>query len=369
MIVAGGGTGGHVFPGIALAEAFLDACPGGIATFVGTKAGLEATVVPSQGFAIDFVPSGQVWGRGIRAVPGLLRIARGFPEAMSVLKRRRPDLVFGVGGYASVPVALAAAWLRIPLFLQEQNSVPGRSNRLLSRYATRVFTGFAGAVPSFPPGRSEVTGNPVRSGIVAAARERRYDMPPDDPFTVLALGGSRGARTINSRVLEMARRSRREERRIRFLLQTGAGDYDSVRDAVTEGALPIEAFPFTDRIDERFVACHAVVMRAGASSIAEAALFGKPCVLVPYPHAADDHQARNAQEFCEAGAGVWMAESAATEAALWEALWALGGDRAARERAAAAARRFARPDAARETIGKALALCGAGARRENRGNV
>src|SRR3970040_1146735 len=134
MIVAGGGTGGHVFPGIALAEAVLLLVPDG---------------------AVSFVPSGQVRVRGIGALTGVLRMALGFPAAVAVLRRRRPDLVFGVGGYASVPVALAAGLLRIPLFLQEQNSVPGRSNRFLARRAFRVFAGFSGAGPFFPAARVE----------------------------------------------------------------------------------------------------------------------------------------------------------------------------------------------------------------------
>ena len=360
MIVAGGGTGGHVFPGIALAEAFLSLCPGGAVSFVGTEGGLEARAVPSRGFEIDYVPSGQVRGRGVRAIPGAARMALGLFSAVAVVRRRRPDLVFGVGGYASVPVALASVLLRVPLFLQEQNSVPGRSNRFLARRAVRVFTGFSGAVPFFPPGRAEATGNPVRAEIVAAARERRGSFPPEVPFTVLALGGSQGARAINSRVLGMARRAKRGGGEVRFLLQTGTGEYEAVADAIRTEGLPVEAFPFTDRIGEMFPRCHAVLMRAGALSIAEAALFGRPCVLVPYPHAADGHQARNAEEFCAAGAGAWMPEEEATEEAVWSALRALGADRGARERAGAAALAFARPEAATEAVRRALRAAGKG---------
>jgi UDP-N-acetylglucosamine--N-acetylmuramyl-(pentapeptide) pyrophosphoryl-undecaprenol N-acetylglucosamine transferase len=358
MIVAGGGTGGHVFPGIALAEAFLSLCPGGAVSFVGTEEGLEARAVPARGLPIDFVPSGQVRGRGVRAVPGAARMALGMFEAVAVVRRRRPDLVFGVGGYASVPVAVAARLLRVPLFLQEQNSVPGRSNRLLARGAVRVFTGFSGAIRFFPPGRAEATGNPVREEIVAAADALHGSFPPDRPFTVLALGGSQGARAINARVLGMARRAKREGRAVRFLLQTGGKEYDAVAGTVGTEGLPVEAFPFTERIGEMFPRCHAVLMRAGALSIAEAALFGRPCVLVPYPYAADGHQARNAEEFCAAGAGRWMPEGEATEEAVWDALWALGGDREAREGAGRAALSFARPHAAVDTVRKALRLAG-----------
>lgn len=358
MIVAGGGTGGHVFPGIAIAEAFLSLCPGGAVSFVGTEGGLEARAVPARGFPIDFVPSGQVLGRGLRAVPGAARTARGLFSAVAVVRRRRPDLVFGVGGYASVPVAMAARLLRVPLFLQEQNSVPGRSNRFLSRVAVKVFTGFPGAVSFFPPGRAEFTGNPVRAEIVAAAGELCFSFPAGPPFTVLALGGSQGARAINARVLGMARRAKRDGRMVRFLLQTGWKEHGAVAEAVRAEDLPVEAFPFAERIGDMFPRCHVVLMRAGAISIAEAALFGRPCVLIPYPYAADLHQDRNAMEFCAAGAGSWMPEGEATEEAVWDALWALGGDREAREKAGAAALSFSRPQAAADVVLRALRLSG-----------
>ena len=175
---------------------------------------------------------------------------------------------------------------------------------------------------------------------------------------MLALGGSQGARAINTRVLGMARRAKREGTAIRFLLQTGAREHEEVARSAREEALPVEPFPFTDRIGDWFPRCHAVLMRAGALSIAEAALFGRPCVLVPYPFAADDHQAGNAREFCASGAGAWLPEGEATEDALWSTLWNLGGDRVARERAGAAAVSFSRPFAAVEAVRAALRLSG-----------
>ena len=290
---------------------------------------------------------------------GLLRIVSGIFRAMGVLKRRRPDLVFGVGGYASVPVAAAAVLMRAPLFLQEQNSVPGRANRLLARFAVRVFTGFEGAFTRLPRGRTERVGNPLRAEIVAAARGRSEEWPPDAPFTVLAIGGSRGARAINSRVLEMARAGKKEGKEIRFLLQTGEAEYAEVEEMVQRESLMVEPFAFTDQMGEMFPRCHAVLMRAGALSISEAALFGRPCLLVPFPRAADDHQTGNAREFCATGAGTWMAEADAASETVRKSLWSLAGDRNAREKARAASLSFARPDAAVETIRRALDLSGA----------
>jgi len=358
MIVAGGGTGGHVFPGIALADAFLSLCPDGAVSFVGTREGLEARVVPDRGFPIDFVPSGQVRGKGIGALPGALRMALGFPAAMAVLRRRRPDLVFGVGGYASVPVALSAALLGIPLFLQEQNSVPGRSNRLLARRAVRVFAGFSGAVPFFPPGRAEVTGNPVRAEIVAAARACGREGAPETPFTVLALGGSQGARAINTRVLGMARRAKREGTSIRFLLQTGTREHEAVTRSAREEALPVELFSFTDRIGDWFPRCHAVLMRAGALSIAEAALFGRPCVLVPYPFAADDHQTANAAFLVREGAGMVLPQGDMNPERLAQLIRSL--DRPRLLQMAMKARALGKPDATRAVAEHCMRLADTG---------
>ncbi len=359
-MIAGGGTGGHVFPGIALAEAFLEACPGGSVSFVGTESGLEARAVPARGYAIDFVPSGQVRGKGAGALRGIARMTQGFGISFSVLRRRRPDAVFGVGGYASVPVALAAALSGIPLFLQEQNAAPGRANRLLGRMARRVYAGFAGAVPFFPAGRAIVTGTPVRRDIVAAALSSRGPRAGGGPFTVFAMGGSQGARSINGIALAMARTVRGSGRAMRFILQTGRLEFDAVDAAVRAESLPVEAFAFSDRIWEVFPRADAVLMRAGALSVAETALFGKPAVLVPYPFAADRHQERNAEEFCAAGGGVWMRQEEAAEAKVLEVFASWADDPARLAAAAAAAAAFGRPGAAGENVRSALREAGIG---------
>jgi UDP-N-acetylglucosamine--N-acetylmuramyl-(pentapeptide) pyrophosphoryl-undecaprenol N-acetylglucosamine transferase len=360
-LIAGGGTGGHVFPGIALAEAFLSLSPGGSVSFAGTERGLEARAVPARGFAIDFVSSGQVRGKGAGGLVGMARMIGGFGASLSVLRRRRPDLVFGVGGYASVPVSLAAAALRVPLFLQEQNAVPGRANRMLGRVARRVYTGFRGAAAWFPPGRALATGNPVRREIVEAAAESRRSGPPPGPFTVFATGGSQGARAVNELVLGMGRAVRSEGGGMRFLLQTGEREFTPVEEAVRKEGLPVEPFPFTERIGELFSRCHAALMRAGALSLAEASLFGRPCVVIPYPFAADRHQDRNAGEFCAGGGGVAFRQEEASVEKVREILSLWEGDpdrcRAAGEGSAA----FSRPDAAAEIIRSALHEIGEGA--------
>lgn len=353
LIVAGGGTGGHVFPGIALAEAFLSLVPGGTVSFVGTEGGLESRAVPARGYEIDFVRSGQVRGKGAGGVLGVARMVNGIASAFSVVRRRRPDLVFGVGGYASVPVSVAAVARGIPLFLQEQNAVPGRANRMLGRMAKRVYAGFRGAASYFPPGRTVIAGNPVRREIVAACAAGAA-AGPESRFVVFALGGSQGAQAINALVLEMGRRVKERGGTIAFVLQTGSGGIGPVETAVREEGLPIEPFAFTDRIGEVFARCDAVLMRAGALSIAEAALFGKPCVLVPYPHAADRHQEENAREFCSGGAGVWMRQEEATGERVLATISAWAADPAARAAAGEAAARFSRPDAAAEIVRSAL---------------
>ena len=290
----------------------------------------------------------------------MARMVNGIATAFSVLRRRRPDLVFGVGGYASVPVSVAAAACRIPLFLQEQNAVPGRANRMLARLARKIYAGFAGAASYFPPGRTEVAGNPVRREIVAA-RAFGTAGRPGSPFTVFALGGSQGAQAINSLVLEIGRCVKEQGGPpIAFVLQTGSGRFASVEAAVRAEGLPIEPFPFTDRIGEVFARCDAVLMRAGALSIAEASLFGKPCILIPYPHAADRHQDENAREFCSGGAGVWMRQEEATGERVLATLSSWAADPGARAAAGQAASRFSRPDAAAHIVRSALREIGRG---------
>ena len=284
---------------------------------------------------------------------GLARMVRGIAASFSVVRRRRPDLVFGVGGYASVPVSVAAAVTGVPLFLQEQNAVPGRANRMLGRMARKIYAGFGGAVSFFPPGRTEVSGNPVRREVLdarAAGTERRKD----SRFTVFALGGSHGARAINALVLEMGRRVKEEGLPIAFMLQTGSDGFDSAETITRAEGLPVDPFPFTDRIGEVFARCDAVLMRAGALSIAEASLFGKPCILIPYPHAADRHQEINAREFCAAGAGVWMPQEEATGERILSTLSSWSADAGGWAAAGEAAARFARPDAAARIVRSAL---------------
>ncbi len=343
-----------MFPGIALAEAFLSLVPGGSVSFVGTERGLEAKAVPARGLEIDFVPSGQVRGKGVAGLRGMAEMIGGVGASVSVLRRRRPAFVFGVGGYASVPVSLAAAATRIPLFLQEQNAVPGRANRMLGKIARRVYTGFAGAVPYFPTGRASLSGNPVRREIVEAAVRSRSSSLTPSPFTVFAMGGSQGARAINELVLEMGRAVRSGREEMRFLLQTGEREFSSVEGVVKEENLPVEPFPFTDRIGEVLARCHAVLMRAGALSLAEAALFGKPCVLIPYPFAADRHQEKNAEEFCAGGGGIWIRQEEASVEKIMDRLSLWAADPGRRRAAEEAAAGFSRPDAAPEIIRSAL---------------
>jgi UDP-N-acetylglucosamine--N-acetylmuramyl-(pentapeptide) pyrophosphoryl-undecaprenol N-acetylglucosamine transferase len=247
----------------------------------------------------------------------------------------------------------------IPLFLQEQNAVPGRANRMLGRMARKVYAGFEGAAAYFPAGRTEVTGNPVRREVVAA-RGSGTAVRTDSRFTVFALGGSQGARAINALVLEMGRRVKEDGRPVAFVLQTGPGEFEPVERSIREEGLPIEPFAFTDRIGEIFTRCDAVLMRAGALSIAEASLFGKPCILVPYPYAADMHQERNAREFCAGGAGVWMRQEEATGERILRTLSSWAADAEGRLAAGKAAEGFSRPDAAARIVRSALREIGTG---------
>ncbi len=205
------------------------------------------------------------------------------------------------------------------------------------------------------------SGNPVRREIVEAAAKSRKQPPPPDPFTVFAMGGSQGARAINELVLGIGRDVRNGGEKMRFLLQTGEREFSAVEGAVSQEGLPIEPFPFTERVADMFARCHAVLMRAGALSVAEAALFGRPCVLIPYPFAADRHQEKNAEEFCAGGGGVWMRQEEASAAKVRETLSLWAGDPPRRRSAEEGAARFSRPEAAAEIIRSALREIGKGA--------
>ena len=358
VLIAGGGTGGHVYPGIAVAEALVRLDPNVQVVFVGGRQGLEAVAVPEAGFRLRVImtrglPRRQWWN-----VPGaVLANIIGFLQALWVVASERPDVVLGTGGYVSGPFSLAAKLLGRPLVLQEQNSIPGLANRWLSMIADEVHLSFLEARSHFRRrDHLRVSGNPIRAHILSGDHElamREFGLTPGRP-TVFVFGGSRGAHRINEAALEAMRRLK-DRVDVQFILQTGREDHAWVEQTVKQEALPARVLPFLRRIHQAYAAADLVVCRSGAMTLAEIAACGTPAILVPYPHAAHNHQEVNAQNLVERGAAAMIpdkdltGERLANEIAHWLA------DRQGLSRMSAHARLFARPDAAERIAASLIA--------------
>jgi UDP-N-acetylglucosamine--N-acetylmuramyl-(pentapeptide) pyrophosphoryl-undecaprenol N-acetylglucosamine transferase len=340
VVLAGGGTGGHVFPALALAEAIVKAEPAANVRFLGTASGLEGRLVPQAGYPLDAVPARPIVGRGWRAaLAGLGAVGLGTLRARRVLKRTEANLVIGVGGYASVPAVAAAATMGIPAGLLEPNARPGRANRILGRVARAVFLQFDEAAWAFPARKVHRVGTPVRAIPV-----RKEPVPVDGPVRLLILGGSQGARSINRAISASLDRLGGSED-FQIVHQTGDHDLETVRQAYLAAEVMAEVVPFLEDVPEQLSRCDLIVARAGAATVAELCAAGLPSILVPYPFAADDHQMANARALERLGACVVVPDDVATEE-LAPAIRELARDAERRRRMADAARQRATPDAA-----------------------
>ena len=299
-VIAGGGTGGHVTPALALGEAL--ASRGEEVLFIGSSRGLESRLVPAAGFELVVLPSEQFMGRSL---PGRLRsvfsILRSVVSAHRAIRRFRADAVLSVGGYAAMPTVLAAWLSRRPLFLVEPNAIPGRVNRLTSRLAQMVFVGFEATRTALPPRtRSRFVGVPLRRALYKAFEKGGKSGLPTSPLRVLVFGGSQGARQLNENVPEALARLAKNS--VEVFHQAGKSDRDAVAKRYAELGLCAEVVDFEVDMPSRYRWADLAICRAGALTVAELALAGVPALLVPYPFAADDHQKANAQALEFAGA-------------------------------------------------------------------
>ncbi len=349
ILIAGGGTGGHVFPGIAVAEELRANHPNVEVLFVGGRKGLEAQAVPEAGFRLrTLVTAGfarrRPWSWPWVALVNLFA----FLQALWVVLMERPRAVLGTGGYVSGPVSLAARLLGVPLLLQEQNSIPGLTNRWLSRIANEVHLSFLEARRYFPRrDHLKITGNPVRAIILSGEREqglREFRLDAHRP-TLFVFGGSLGAKRINAAALDALRRLKGRVD-VQCILQTGREDHEAVRQAVEREQLPATVLPFVRSMHLAYAAADLVVCRAGAMTLAEIAVCGRPSILVPYPFAAHDHQRVNATNLADRGAAVMIEDGQLDGERLAQEIAHLLADRQALSRMSANARLFARPDAA-----------------------
>jgi len=345
VLIAGGGTGGHLFPALALADEIV--ARGGTVRFAGTAHGLEARAVPKAGYDLDLITVSGLKRAGLGGfLRGSLRLPRALWQSLRIVRAFRPDVVVGVGGYASGPVVLAAFLLGRPTAILEQNSIPGITNRILGRLCRRAYIALDPARAHFPTRRTLLLGNPVRRAIrEAAAVTHPHAALPQ----LLVVGGSQGAHAVNEQVAGAVEILWRRGHRFRLTHQTGTADRETVaaRYASLGGAPEqLVVHEFIDDMARAYAHADLIVGRAGATTIAELSAIGRPAILIPFPYAADNHQEVNARVLEEAGAARVLRQAEVTPDRLADELWTLVGDPATLERMAAAMRGLGRPDAA-----------------------
>jgi UDP-N-acetylglucosamine--N-acetylmuramyl-(pentapeptide) pyrophosphoryl-undecaprenol N-acetylglucosamine transferase len=347
VLIAGGGTGGHLYPGIALARELKRRDGSTEVTFVGTATGVEARVVPREGFPLQLIRVAGLKGkRGLERIQGFALLPLAAIDAWRIVSRYRPDVVVGVGGFASGPVIMLAALRGYPTMLLEQNAIPGFTNRLLSRVVRAAALTFDEALRFFP-GTGFVAGNPVRPEFFRPDTKEADDRDiPPRAARVLIFGGSQGAHAINLAMVAAAPWLAAAGTRLAITHQTGERDVDLVRDAYRHARLEARVEAFLFEMDREMTAADLVVARAGATTLSELAAARRAAILVPLPTATDDHQRKNAEVIARAGAAELIDEREMTGERLAERIGALAADPARRQRMSDAMQKFARPDAA-----------------------
>lgn len=350
VLIMAGGTGGHVFPGIAVARQFKRL--GVPVVWLGTRRGLEAQLVPQEGIDIEWLDVAGLRGKGIvRMLSAPLMLARALCQARGVLRRLRPRLAVGMGGFVSGPGGVMARVLRVPLLIHEQNAVAGMTNRFLARIATRVFEAFPG---SFPCGRHAVAvGNPVREEIMAIGDPAQRFAGRGGPLRLLVVGGSQGARALNETVpAALSGMPRRIRPRVRH--QAGTSMIDAARDSYRTAGVGADVTAFIDSMAEAYAWADLVICRSGALTVSELAAAGIGSVLVPFPYAVDDHQTANARMLEDCGAAVVVQQSGLSPESLRDLLTELSGDRERLRDMAVAARGAGFTDAASRLVEEGL---------------
>ncbi len=352
VVITGGGTGGHISPGLAVAEALLEQAPDATVLFIGGR-GMERQVVPAAGWAFASLAARPLTrGLNLRNLWALTVLGVGGVQALVLLGRFRPHVVVATGGYAAAPVGSAAAVLRIPLIVQEQNLIPGTTNRMLGRWARQVSISHE-SVAHYFPGKAVVTGVPIRKSARAGDRAHalaRFGLLPGRP-TLLVLGGSQGANALNAAVVKMLPHLSAAQP-IQVLHQTGKDHVGWVQEQLAQlaprkgAASPYVVVPYIEAMGPAYACADLVLCRAGATTLAELTANGCPAILVPYPYAASGHQEPNAMRLEASGAALVMREADLTDVRLATTVGRLLADPARLRAMAAASRTLGRPDAA-----------------------
>jgi UDP-N-acetylglucosamine--N-acetylmuramyl-(pentapeptide) pyrophosphoryl-undecaprenol N-acetylglucosamine transferase len=358
LLVAGGGTGGHLFPGIAIADEVV-LRGDGEAMFVGTSRGIATRAVPAAGYALETLEVSGLKRVGLWAtLRGLVRVPLALLRSLAILRKFKPDVVVGVGGYASGPMVLAAALAGYPTAIQEQNSVPGFTNRVLGRLVRVVFIAFADAARFFPAKKIAAVGNPVRQKIVAALENVGTSEVSADKLRILVVGGSQGARAVSELVVAAAPLLAEAGVDFSLVHQTGSTDLERMTEQYRKLGLDnrVSAKAFIDDMAAAYGAADFVIARAGALTLAELAIAGRAAILVPLPTAADDHQSKNAACFAASGAAVVLDQRKTSAGELASIVQDLAGDPARRKAMSAAMRSLARPRAAQDIVDRLVEM-------------
>jgi UDP-N-acetylglucosamine--N-acetylmuramyl-(pentapeptide) pyrophosphoryl-undecaprenol N-acetylglucosamine transferase len=345
LLIAGGGTGGHVFPALAIAREWLSRGNERDVVLVGTQRGIEMKLVPQAGLPLETLRVAGLKGKGgATLVKNLAMLGPGVADAFGVLRKHKPVAAFGVGGYAAGPMMLATWLSGIPNVIFEPNAEPGFTNRVLATISKRIATGYDVSARVWGK-KAVVTGCPVRTEFFSIAPRA-----PQKPFRLLVTGGSQGALAINRAIVDAMDRLARRKNELAIVHQTGERDYNAVRTAFARREFPAEVVPFLTNMAERFAWADVIVCRAGAITAAEIAASGRAAIFVPFGHATDSHQLRNAQEMARAGAGRVIPEPELTPERLSSEIFSLLDQPGEIERQSCAARSLARPNAARDIV-------------------
>lgn len=350
LLIAGGGTGGHLFPGVAIAEELRAREPDAAIRFVGTARGIEARVLPDLGWDLVMIEvSGLKTVGALGAVRGLLRLPRALWQARRVVKEFSPDVVVGVGGYASGPVVLMARLMGVKTGILEQNSLPGLTNKMLGKVAKGVFLAFEESRRFFKAKKIVMTGNPIRRDIRLAleAGDRRQDAE-DARLRVFAFGGSQGATALNDLVADAMKVLKEQGVEVDIVHQAGEKNQRALEERY--GGMKADVRGFIQDMAAEYRRADLVIARAGATTVAELGVVGKPAILVPYPFAADNHQEVNAREMAEAGAALMFRQSELTAEKLAASVAELARNRESLAKMGSAMKALGRPRAAADIL-------------------
>lgn len=359
VIIAGGGTGGHVFPGIAIAQEIKRRNESVEVFFVGTEHGIEARVVPKEGFPIKFIRAEGIVGVSlVRKIKALLTLFLSIIDSYRIIKKIKPDIVIGSGGYVSGSVVLIAVLMSIPTVILEQNSIPGLTNKFLGRFVDSICITYQDSITYFPRGKTFLTGNPVRSQILKGNVESAYKLFSLEKglFTILVFGGSAGAKSINRAIVDSLPHLYDIREKIQFLHQTGQMDYEFVRNEYRRHEFKGTVAPFIFQMGEAYAVADLVISRAGATTLAEITAVGKPSILIPYPYATGGHQEFNARKLVKMNGAKMVLDSELSGKRIAEEIKELYYDEALRFEIQKNCKTIGRPEATEKIVDIVLIL-------------